>query len=50
MINLLGKIGEVNKCYKIILDCEDKNVAFYKDYKPPLVIRQIYKIDETYLI
>ena len=29
MINLLGKIGEVNKCYKIILDCEDRNVAFY---------------------
>ncbi|MFB9272058.1 MULTISPECIES: HYC_CC_PP family protein [Flavobacteriaceae] len=28
----------------------DKSVTFYKDYKPPLVIRQIYKIDETYLI
>ena len=31
MIILLGKIGFVaNKCYKVILDCEDKNVAFYE--------------------
>ncbi|MCK0108689.1 hypothetical protein MWU58_05255 [Flavobacteriaceae bacterium S0825] len=28
----------------------DKNVSSYEEYKPPLVIRQIYKIDETYLI
>ncbi len=28
----------------------DKNVPSYEEYKPPLVIRQIYKIDETYLI
>ena len=28
----------------------DKNVSSYKQYKPPLVIRQIFKIDETYLI
>ena len=28
----------------------DKNVASYEEYIPPLVIRQIYKIDETYLI
>ncbi|PIA77625.1 hypothetical protein BFR04_09300 [Gaetbulibacter sp. 4G1] len=28
----------------------DKNVSTYKEYKPPLVIRRIYKIDETYLI
>ncbi|MFD2552243.1 hypothetical protein ACFSQP_10485 [Bizionia sediminis] len=26
------------------------NVASYEAYKPPLVIRQLYKIDETYLI
>jgi hypothetical protein len=26
------------------------NVASYEDYKPPLVIRQIFKIHETYLI
>jgi len=26
------------------------NVSSYIDYKPPLVIRQIFKIDETYLI
>jgi len=28
----------------------DNNVSSYKEYKPPLVIRQLYKIDETYLI
>jgi len=32
--------------------CEglDSNVSTYEEYKPPLVIRQLYKIDETYLI
>tara|TARA_B110000091_G_C13759826_1_gene451572 strand:- start:141 stop:554 length:414 start_codon:yes stop_codon:yes gene_type:complete len=28
----------------------DKNVSSYGVYKPPLVIRELYKIDETYLI
>ncbi|WP_092208466.1 HYC_CC_PP family protein [Bizionia echini] len=28
----------------------DSNVSSYEDYKPPLVVRQIFKIDETYLI
>lgn len=28
----------------------DKNVSTYEEYRPPLVIRQIYKLDETYLI
>lgn len=28
----------------------DKNVSFYEAYKPPLVVKQLYKIDETYLI
>lgn len=28
----------------------EENLTSYKDYKPPLVIRQIFKIDETYLI
>ncbi|MCW5520628.1 hypothetical protein J1N09_12305 [Aureitalea sp. L0-47] len=28
----------------------DQNVSSYEEYRPPLVIRQIYKIDETYLI
>ena len=28
----------------------DKEVTSFQDYKPPLVIRQIYKLDETYLI
>ena len=27
-----------------------ENGSSYNDYKPPLVIRQIFKIDETYLI
>ncbi|WNH10471.1 HYC_CC_PP family protein [Thalassobellus suaedae] len=28
----------------------EENVSSYKDYASPLVIRQLYKIDETYLI
>ena len=28
----------------------ENNLSTYEVYKPPLVIRQIYKIDETYLI
>lgn len=28
----------------------DKNVSSFETYKPPLVVRQIFKIDETYLI
>ena len=28
----------------------DKNVSSYEEYKSPLVVRQIFKIDETYLI
>lgn len=28
----------------------EKNVSAYEAYKPPLVVRQIFKIDETYLI
>ena len=28
----------------------DNNVTSYEEYEPPLVIRQLYKIDETYLI
>lgn len=28
----------------------ESNVSSYETYKPPLVIRRIYKIDETYLI
>tara|TARA_R110002049_G_scaffold242216_1_gene416036 strand:+ start:834 stop:1247 length:414 start_codon:yes stop_codon:yes gene_type:complete len=28
----------------------ENNVSSYEEYKPPLVIRQLYKIDETYLI
>ena len=28
----------------------ENNVSSYEEYIPPLVIRQIYKIDETYLI
>ena len=28
----------------------DNKVSSYEAYTPPLVIRQLYKIDETYLI
>jgi hypothetical protein len=28
----------------------NKSLVTYRDYQPPLVIRQIYKLDETYLI
>jgi hypothetical protein len=28
----------------------EENVVSFKDYSPPLVTRQIYKLDETYLI
>ena len=28
----------------------DNNVSTYEEYKPPLVVKQIFKIDETYLI
>ncbi len=28
----------------------EKNVVSYEDYKPPRVIRQLFKLDESYLI
>jgi len=28
----------------------DNNVSSYEEYEPPLVVKQIYKFDETYLI
>lgn len=28
----------------------DENISSYEAYEPPLVIRQIFKLDETYLI
>ena len=28
----------------------DEDVNSFREYKPPLVVRQIYKLDETYLI
>ncbi|MBD1262816.1 hypothetical protein HZY62_19620 [Maribacter polysiphoniae] len=28
----------------------DNNVSSYEEYEPPLVFRQIFKLDETYLI
>ena len=36
--------------YINLLEGLDNNVSSYEEYKPPLVIRQLYKIDETYLI
>ncbi|CAL2095560.1 conserved protein of unknown function [Tenacibaculum sp. 190524A02b] len=36
--------------YLNLFESEEIDNAFYKDYSPPLVIRDIYKLDETYLI
>lgn len=36
--------------YINLLEGLDNNVSSYEEYRPPLVIRQIYKFDETYLI
>ena len=36
--------------YINLFDGLEKNISFYEKYKPPLIIRYIYKIDETYLI
>ncbi|MFT5217233.1 MAG: hypothetical protein ACI83H_002370 [Glaciecola sp.] len=36
--------------YINLLEGLDNNVSTYEEYKPPLVIRQLYKIHETYLI
>jgi len=36
--------------YINIFEGLNNNVSSYEEYKPPLVIRRIYKIDETYLI
>lgn len=36
--------------YINVFDVEKANVNSYRDYAPPLVVREIYKLDETYLI
>ncbi|WP_298759290.1 hypothetical protein [uncultured Psychroserpens sp.] len=36
--------------YINLFDGLDNKVSSYEEYKPPLVVRQIFKIDETYLI
>jgi hypothetical protein len=36
--------------YISLYEMEDEDITSYEEYKPPLVIRRIYKIDETYLI
>ena len=35
---------------KNLFESLDKKVVSYEEYRPPLVVRQIYKLDETYLI
>lgn len=35
--------------YNLFIE-ENRSVFSFEEYKPPIVIRQIYKIDETYLI
>ena len=36
--------------YAGLLEFKEKEVVNYRAYKPPLVVRPIYKLDETYLI
>ena len=36
--------------YMNLFEGFDSKVSSFEKYKPPLVIRQLYKIDETYLI
>ena len=36
--------------YTALFEGFDNKVSSFEKYKPPLVIRQLYKIDETYLI
>lgn len=36
--------------YILLFDGIENNVSSFEAYKPPLVIRQIFKLDETYLI
>tara|TARA_R110002074_G_scaffold4778_2_gene23417 strand:+ start:2017 stop:2430 length:414 start_codon:yes stop_codon:yes gene_type:complete len=36
--------------YKNLFKGLKETISLYRDYAPPLVVRQIYKIDETYLI
>ncbi|WMI67755.1 hypothetical protein [Mangrovimonas sp. YM274] len=36
--------------YLSLFDEDTNQETSYQDYKPPLVIRQLYKLDETYLI
>jgi hypothetical protein len=36
--------------YIYLLETTPEGVISYRDYVPPLVVRQIYKLDETYLI
>jgi hypothetical protein len=36
--------------YNSLFEVIENNLSSYEVYKPPLVIRQLYKIDETYLI
>jgi len=36
--------------YVLLFEGVEDNVTAYEDYPPPVVTRQIYKLDETYLI
>ncbi|RIA09495.1 hypothetical protein OE09_1333 [Flavobacteriaceae bacterium MAR_2010_72] len=36
--------------YSNLFEETDVDISSYEDYRPPLVIRRIYQLDETYLI
>lgn len=42
IVEVLKDIGLVNDCYKIMLDCEDKNVPFYEKVK---ILYLSYRMD-----
>lgn len=43
---ILAFVETYNNLFQLL----DKEVISFQTYKPPLVIRQIFKLDETYLI
>ena len=36
--------------YKDLFEGSEEKATLFRDYRPPLVIKNIYKLDETYLI
>ena len=43
-------IAAFNNAYASLFEVEEAQLNNYKDYNPPLVVRELYKLDESYLI